>query len=220
MEHIRQHHNLAKRHLIQEACRVGYSILDVGCGCGGDLQKWNIAGANINMCDPDETSLQEAKRRATHLKIRVNFYHGDITASVNRKYDVICYNFSLQYIFASSTLFFSTLREIKQRIKPGGKLIGIIPNSERIIQALPYKDDLGNFMVTKNTPSGQFGEKVYVHLVDTPYYEEGPRPEPLAYKDMLVTHLENIGFRLEVWQDLDTYDVSKLYSKFIFVYRK
>jgi len=73
MEEIRKAHNTFKKELIQLVTREGDLILDVGCGCGGDLQKWRHAGANINMCDPDETSLQEARTRAKNLKIRVNF---------------------------------------------------------------------------------------------------------------------------------------------------
>ena len=53
MEEIRKYHNESKRLLIQSATREGDSILDVGCGFGGDLQKWRHAGANISMCEPN-----------------------------------------------------------------------------------------------------------------------------------------------------------------------
>ena len=217
---MRQYHNCVKRELIQSVTKEGDSILDVGCGRGGDIQKWFHAGANINMCDPDDTSLQEAKSRAKNLKIRVNFYHGDICACPNRRFDIVCFNFSLHYIFQSQHLFHTSLREIQHRIKPGGKLIGIIPDSEKIVQYTPFKDDEGNFFVLKYAPRGQFGEKLYVNLVQTPYYDDGPKPEPVAYKDLLVTHLEDLGFVLEKWEGLDDVPISRFYSKFIFAYRK
>jgi ubiquinone/menaquinone biosynthesis C-methylase UbiE len=91
MEDIRKAHNTFKKDLIRDATTNGDLILDVGCGCGGDLQKWRHAGANISMCDPDEKSLEEAKSRAKNLKIRVNFYHGDIFNCPNRRYDVVCF---------------------------------------------------------------------------------------------------------------------------------
>ena len=53
MEEIRKYHNEYKRLLIQSATREGDSILYVGCGFGGDLQKWRHAGANISMCEPN-----------------------------------------------------------------------------------------------------------------------------------------------------------------------
>ena len=101
MEEIRQHHNLVKRQLIQSATRQGDSVLDVGCGFGGDLQKWIHANVRtLDMCDPNAVALIEAKSRASKLKIPVTFYHGDIlSCPSNKKYDVICYNFSLHYIF-------------------------------------------------------------------------------------------------------------------------
>jgi len=133
MEELRRLHNNEKRMLIESVCEPGISVLDVGCGFGGDLQKWFKMKVNINMCEPSAEALEEAKRRAKNMKMRVNFYHGDIRACPNRKYDVVCYNFALHYIFESRDLFMSTLREVKRRVKPGGRLIGIIPDSEKII---------------------------------------------------------------------------------------
>jgi SAM-dependent methyltransferase len=220
MEEIRRAHNTYKRDLIQSVTREGDQILDVGCGCGGDLQKWRHAGANISMCDPSEQSLEEAKSRARNLKMRVNFYHGDIFACPNRKYDIICFNFSLHYIFASEKLFKDSIREIRNRMKPGGKLIGIIPDSESILYNTPIQDDLGNFFKLKTHGNGGFGEKLFVELVDTPYYADGPKSEPVAYKDMLIHTLENSGFKMNTWEALTGSHISRLYSKFIFTYRK
>jgi SAM-dependent methyltransferase len=220
MEEIRRTHNEAKRSLIQGVTREGDSILDVGCGFGGDLQKWKRCGANINMCDPEPSALEEAKSRAKNMKIRVNFYEGDITNCPNRKYDIVCYNFSLHYIFASKDLFHSSIHEIRKRVKPGGKLIGIIPDSESIIFKTPLQDEMGNFFKMKTYGNGDFGEKLFVHLVDAPFYADGPRSEPICYKDILITTLEKMGFKMQCWEGLVGNPISELYSKFIFVYRK
>ena len=63
-------------------------------------------------------------------------------------------------------------------------------------------DDAGNFFKLKQHGDGGFGEKLFVNLVDTPFYADGPRSEPVAYKDLLVTHLEELGFRLQFWEGL------------------
>lgn len=220
MEEIRRAHNTFKRELIQSVTRDGDHILDVGCGCGGDLQKWRHAGANISMCDPSETSLDEAKSRAKNLKIRVNFYHGDIFACPNRKYDIVCFNFSLHYIFWTEQLFRDSIKEIKKRVKPGGKLIGIIPDSESVMYNTPLQDEMGNFFKMRNHANGGFGEKLFVNLVDTPYYADGPKSEPIAYKDLLIHALTSNGFKMETWEGLSGNPISRLYSKFIFTYRK
>ena len=220
MEEIRKYHNEAKRILIQSATSEGDSILDVGCGFGGDLQKWKHAGANISMCEPNLESLKEAKTRAKNMKIRVNFYEGDIFSCPHRKYDVICYNFALHYIFATKQLFEKSLLEVRNRMKPGGVFIGIVPNSDKIIMNTPVRDKLGNYFLMKQTSSGNFGEKLYVHLAETPYYTDGPKVEPIAHKDMLFTYMEDLGFTLTLWEDLEGNPVSELYSKFCFMYRK
>lgn len=220
MEEIRRNHNEAKRQLIQSVAKNGQHVLDVGCGFGGDLQKWAKCGVNINMCDPEPSALEEARSRAKNMHIRVNFYEGDIRDCPNRKFDIVCFNFSLHYIFASRDLFFTSIHEIRKRVKPGGLLIGIIPDSEKIIFKTPYLDDSGNFFKLKDHGNGGFGEKLFVHLTDTPYYAEGPKAEPVAYKDLLVTHLEELGFSLELWEGLKGNPISELYSKFIFVYKR
>lgn len=219
MEKLRRLHNEEKRSLIESVVTKGANILDVGCGFGGDLQKWGKMNAKINMCEPSVHALQEAKRRALNMRMSVNFYHGDIFKCPREKYDVICYNFSLHYIFQTRELFFSTLHEIRKRIKPGGIVMGIIPDSEKIIFNTPLKDSLGNFFKLKGTSYGDFGEKLFVHLIDTPYYADGPKSEPIAHKDLLITHLETMGFGLVKWESLKGNHISELYSKFIFVYR-
>jgi SAM-dependent methyltransferase len=220
MEEIRRNHNDAKRQLIQSVTKEGHQILDVGCGFGGDLQKWRSCGCRINMCDPNSESLKEAKRRAENMHISVNFYEGDIHNCPKRKFDIICYNFSLHYIFQTRDLFFNSLAAIKARMKPGGKLIGIIPDSEQIMFKTPMEDEMGNFFVTKQKANGGFGEKLFVYLTDTPYYADGAKSEPIAFKDLLITYLEDMGFSLELWQGLTGNKISEMYSKFIFVYKR
>ena len=172
------------------------------------------------MCDPEPEALIEARSRAKNMHMRVNFYEGDIHACPKRKFDVVCFNFSLHYIFATKDLFFKSIHEIKKRVKAGGHLIGIIPDSEKIIFKTPLHDDMGNFFKLKDHGNGGFGEKLFVHLEDTPYYADGPKSEPVAFKDLLITHLEELGFKLQLWEGLQGNPISELYSKFIFVYNR
>jgi SAM-dependent methyltransferase len=219
MEEVRQYHNLVKRQLIQSVTQPGFSVLDVGCGFGGDLQKWQHTGVRtLDMCDPIPDALSEAKSRASKMTLRPTFYSGDILACPsNKKYDVICYNFSLHYIFASKKLFLDSIRAIKTRLKFGGRLIGVIPDSESIIMNTPFEDALGNQMYLEKDFTGDFGEYLTVFLHDTPFYSSGPRKEPLAYRDLLVTHLEEQGVHLEHWERLGGTELSRMYSQFIFV---
>ena len=220
MEQIRNHHNNLKRQLIEYVVggRRGLSALDVGCGFGGDLKKWQFNGVNLHCCDPDEEALKEAKNRSNTIRYNVKFFKGDITSIPrNLKYDLICYNFSLQYCFQSEEIFWKTVHCICNHISQNGILFGCIPDSEMILMCTPYKDELGNFFVRReDTGMGSFGEKIYVFLEDTPYYKEGPKPEPIAYKDILITTLESRGLTMVHWAPMGT-GLTSMYSQFIFV---
>lgn len=224
MEAIRKAHNLAKRTLIQQTTKSGFRVLDVGCGFGGDLQKWgHVGNIKVDMCDPDEEAVKEAKSRAKGLGMNhVRIYVGDISNCPKFKYDIICYNFSMHYIFETPRLFFQTLNEIRLRLKKGGKLIGCIPDSEKILMLTPFQDSLGNYFIRnkEQTGYGNFGEHLFAYLTDTPFYESGPKPEPIGYKDILITELEKIGILLDSWEDLipeTEFQLTKIYSRFIFV---
>lgn len=219
MEDIRKANNLVKRSLIEHVCqgRRGLQVLDVGCGCGGDLLKWKAAGARVDMCDPDPDSLVEARRRAEGLKYRVRFFEGDIRSCPQKQYDVVCFNFSLHYIFQDRDTFIQSIKAIRQRLRRGGVLIGCIPDARSILDALPFRDPLGNtFEPRGRTGFGDFGEQVEVRLVDTPFYSQGARPEPLAYPDALTSHLEQKGIMLEHWERFDGEPLQQLYSKFLY----
>jgi SAM-dependent methyltransferase len=193
----------------------------VGCGCGGDLMKWHRVGAEVTMCDPDPGSLSEARRRARQMGLTdVQFFPGDIlNATDGVQYDLVCYNFSLQYIFHSRSLFLKSIDSIKKCLKVGGRLVGCIPDSDYILMNTPFKDSLGN-TVTRGSDSGRgnWGEFLNVRLSDTPYYSGAWVSEPIAYKDLLVTHLGRLGIRLVAWEPFDgPAEISKFYSRFIFL---
>ena len=228
MDVIRKLHNDAKRDLIQRAVRNGQRALDVGCGFGGDIHKWAKVNAHVDMCDPNEQSVIEARKRIKEMGSKIRVIVGDIRDCQNIKYDIICYNFSLQYIFENEKLFFDSIKNIKKRLKVGGKLIGCIPDAEKIlmVRGAYFRDEIGNYFMrsTHTTGFGRLGEQIQVYLVDTPYYAFGPKPEPIAYQDILITHLENIGIMLDTWEPLVDHhtgpEISKLYRKFIFTHIK
>ena len=218
MEQIRSCHNNIKRTLIQNTVKRGDYVLDVGCGFGGDTHKWKQVGAFVDMCDPNESSVKEAMKR-THGHEAFRVFKGDVNTSPNRRYNVICYNFSIHYIFEKKNTFIQSIKSICDRLEKGGLVIGCIPNSDMIMMYPKFQDSLGNFMIrnTDRTGNGTWGEKLHVQLVDTPYYKDGPKSEPIAYKDLLISEFKKYNVELMCWCPFHTeFEISKMYAYFIF----
>lgn len=223
MEDLRRIHNNVKRFLIKNVCRKGDRVLDVGCGRGGDLHKWKTCKVKLWGVDPDTASIEEAKTRAVGLSYNAELSVGDVTTAPVGPFDIVCYNFSLQYIFASLELLNNSITEIRNRVRVGGVLIGVVPDSEKIL-SLPCKwtDSLGNTI--ERGPSigkGSYfaGQMILVKLSDGPYYANGAIPEPLCHKGILFQKLYDVGFELVSWDDMlpkTTGLVSDIYSQFIF----
>jgi SAM-dependent methyltransferase len=194
---IRKENNEIKKNLIQKWVPVGASVLDVGCGQGGDIHKWTHAriGRLIGI-DPNPSAIEEARRRGKG-KTWATFDVGTIESAPLELFDVICYNFSLQY------QSLDLLPEITRRLKPGGGcLIGTVTDSTRLSLAHMYG------ISVENTHTGH----IQVYIPDTPYYANGPVIEPVLEKDVLIHEAAKIGLRLEIWEPFS------IYAKFVFRY--
>lgn len=213
---LRKLHNMAKRDFINSVTRDGYLILDAGCGCGGDMVKWGQHNVVVYACDPDTASIHEARRRAKNKSW--HFFNGDISKTPVQPYDIICYNFSLQYIFESEATFTRTIKDIVKRSKVGTMLMGVVPDSDDMLTHDSFTDHLGN-VFDKGELTGEFGDTVKFFVKGAPYYSKGPRPEPVCYKDILSTMLLRAGFERTSWEPLlpwPTGTISDMYARFIF----
>ena len=217
MEALRKLHNDRKRQLIQKWVRPGSFVLDCGCGRGGDWWKWKAVRAQVAAIDPDAESLAEAEARALDMNFGVWFLgEGDIRqAAASGPYDVVCYNFSLHYIFENSQTLQESLEAIARAVKPGGLLMGITPErarAELLTNGGAFKDDLGNTLEILD-------EKLWVSLTDGPFYADGPKSEPLLDANVLVEELARRGFQRLSWEPMlatPNWRVSDLYSSFVF----
>ena len=219
-EQMRKMHNDAKRQLIQRWVLPGTKVLDCGCGRGGDWHKWKAAKVHVFAIDPDEESLREAEQRAHDMQFGVWFLgRGSvIQAAFAGPFDVICYNFSLQYICEDPATYRASLKAIACALNPNGLLIGVVPEKARA-EALVnhyghFKDPLGNEFALL-----QGGRRLNVRLVDGPFYADGGREEPVLDASVLVQDLAVLGLDLVLWEPMlnqPTGLISDLYSKFVF----
>lgn len=219
---IRKFNNSVKRQLIDSVVTdPSCTVLDVGCGCGGDIFKW-LGHTDITLyaCDPDKRSIAEAKRRVAGKPGKYHIFVGDVTSVPRLKYDIICYNFSLQYIFETRELFNRTMECIRAISHHRTKFVGVIPDSDFIMsQSKDYTDPYNNYVRRDGECLGEFGEKIWVNVEGAPYYKNGPLAEPIAYKDLLVTRLNTYGFVLDYWRpvtQMSTGCILDMYSEFSF----
>lgn len=170
--------------------------------------------------DPDEESLREAEQRAHDMQFGVWFLgQGSIIqAAFAGPFDVICYNFSLQYICEDPVTYRTSLKAIACSLNPNGLLIGVVPEKARaealVDQHGHFKDALGNEFALL-----QGGRRLNVRLVDGPFYADGGREEPVLDATVLVQDLAALGIDLVMWEPMlpsPTGLISDLYSKFVF----
>lgn len=220
MDALRKLHNDRKRALIQGWVGRGDRVLDCGCGRGGDLHKWRGVNAILFAIDPDEESLVEAENRAFEMNMGVWFLGAGtiIQAAFAGPFDVVCYNFSLHYIFENEETYNLSLRAIETAVRPGGYLIGITPEKARIEALVDpfghFKDALGN-----ECDLFQGGRRAMVRFADGPFYAEGGREEPVLDANVLVRDLASRGFSLVRWEPMLTSPnglISDMYSSFVF----
>lgn len=220
MDELRKLHNNCKRQLISKYVPTRARVLDCGCGRGGDWWKWKAVSARVSAIDPDPQSLEEAEKRALEMGFPVVFLGaGDIRqAAFAGPFDVVCYNFSLHYIFASSEIFTASIKGIWASLEEGGILIGITPEKARAYAMADdrgyFKDKLGNeFQIC------QGGRALDVRLTDGPFYADGPKTEPILDAHVFIETLCKKGFELLKWEPMLTVPnglISDLYSKFVF----
>jgi len=212
MEALRRAHNQCKRNLIRDHVRSTDRILDCGCGRGGDWHKWRSVGyQRLVGVDPELESLKEAERRAQELGMRqMMLVHGDIHSVQNLGlFDVVCYNFSIQYILETLE---ASAEAIANVVRPGGKLIGITPDFDRIVN-FKSPDALGNTLRLVDSMH------IEVKLTDGPFYADGPREEPIMDRTLLIDVLRP-WFDLVSWTpmiDSTTGLISDIYSTFVFL---
>jgi len=200
-------------------------VLDVGCGSGGDIHKWNQIGCNVFCIDPNKDSIIEANKRLSKLKYKNIICKYEHIYNVYDVYNVICYNFSLQYIFHDEYTFNKTIHKIKNCILPEGLFIGVVPDSEYILQhSCKWKDCHGNTIEIGPSVYNEqkCGQMALVYIKDAPYYANGPIPEPLCHKNILIDSLKDSFILIEwspLWNVPDSYksnSITRIYSRFVF----
>ncbi|XP_076864469.1 mRNA cap guanine-N(7) methyltransferase [Brachyhypopomus gauderio] len=171
--HLRNFNNWMKSVLIGEILekvgRVqrGVSVLDLGCGKGGDLLKWRKARISRLVCtDIAAVSVEQCRQRYNDMKRRsypgerlfsAEFITADCAKEVlseklsdpELRFDVCSCQFVYHYSFESQEQADTMLKNACENLRPGGFFIGTTPDAYELVKRLEASD------------SNSFGNEVY-----------------------------------------------------------
>lgn len=190
-------------------------VLDICCGKGGDLSKWQKARVDrVIFADIASVSVEQCEKRYDDLHKRcrgrlfpAEFIAADCTKETLRdkytdpsiNFDIVSCQFGFHYSFESLAQAKRMLTNISECIKPDGYFFGTIPNANEIVSRAKKSSDYSfgnrifNIKLLFNPEDGYplFGGKYDFHLegvVDC--------PEFLVNFDLLVKLASEYGLEL------------------------
>ncbi|EJU05927.1 hypothetical protein DACRYDRAFT_43262, partial [Dacryopinax primogenitus] len=213
---LKNFNNWVKSALIQKYGRSGgrgsrIRVLDIGCGKGGDLQKWSKNGvseyvgldiAEVSVRQAEERYLDMRQRRMTAYFQAMDCYRKSIRDLLpqdifSTPFQTVTMQFCMHYAFYAEQSVRQMLENVSTNLATGGTFIGTIPNAEHILANLASSGELsfGNpaFRITFEerppTPpapsdpdqSSAFGHKYSFFLQDAVGGEDGGVPEYLVH---------------------------------------
>ncbi|KAI9682382.1 MAG: mRNA cap guanine-N7 methyltransferase [Caeruleum heppii] len=210
-----------------EAERRGIMVLDIGCGKGGDLGKWQQAPQPVDFyvgVDPADVSITQARERFRQMRsgrggrggggprgggrqqrtfdgeffVKDAFgeWLGDIPAirevgidgSVGPGggaassrwggggFDVVSMMFCLHYAFENEEKARGMLRNVAGSLKKGGRLLGVIPNSDMLTEKVVQYHERKKRSSTTNTNGDGVSSEAHKPAEEEPK-EEGEESE-------------------------------------------
>ncbi|KAH7288300.1 hypothetical protein KP509_31G021200 [Ceratopteris richardii] len=192
--HLKKLNNWIKSVLIQSYTKKNDSVIDIGCGKGGDLIKWDKARIGYYVgIDIAKGSIEDARMRyngdASHKRRVFSFparlicadcftVHLDEVLQDEAPFDVCSCQFAMHYSWANEEKARIALQNVAAVLKPGGYFIGTMPDANVIVRKLRETDGL------------EFGNSCYNILFDDYYYEKKFLPsDPFGIEYMF--HLED-----------------------------
>ncbi|XP_023245629.1 mRNA cap guanine-N7 methyltransferase-like [Copidosoma floridanum] len=180
---LRNFNNWVKSTLISKFPNDGHSqhkikVLDLCCGKGGDLLKWEKSNVTHLTCvDIAEESVKECSDRCVQmsekreLPFRAEFIVHDCTKAglakkfVHKKqvFDLVSCQFALHYGFESRRQAKNLLKNASRNLRSGGYFIGTMPNESEL---------LSRWYATKENKYGNniYDVEFYCDKLNPPFY--------------------------------------------------
>lgn len=157
---LRSFNNWVKYVLISKFAHRNCTVLDIGCGKGGDLFKWGRAGCSgfigIDIAEVSVSQARERYEKARSKRFWADFCVGDafeedvedIVHPEAFPVDIVSSQFCLHYAFENEKRVRKVLSNISRALRRDGIFLGTIPNSDVIIKHIrklePHELKWGN----------------------------------------------------------------------------
>ncbi|CAK8682457.1 unnamed protein product [Clavelina lepadiformis] len=222
----------------EEGTRHRPTVLDLGCGKGGDLLKWNKGNIQRMVCtDLAATSIDQCKERYSLLqkRNRNQIFDAEFIVSDSGKkllceklsdreitFDITSSQFVVHYTFESEEQAEMMVRNACQGLRPGGYFIGttvndaVLINKARSSPDLKFGNDVFSVSFQSKEPFPDFGCKYIFKLHDVV-----DCPEFLLKKKVFTKICRKHGMRLVEWKTFSEffYENSKFRENFRLINR-
>lgn len=220
------YHNKIKRSLYERYTFPGETLVELGCGKGGDLHKATFSKTAHLVCvDVDRTHLEEAAKRYEVKRTQqeqvpeTKFLCLDLTEEKSwhqielDKSSVQCVStqFFLQYLWGKKRHMEQCLRWMQYVLELGGFWIGTVPDGDAILwlcgDKMHHKNALVDIVVNRacaDQKANDFGNSVTFQLRDSIIGGPGGSKEYLVFWKCLVDLASRFGFHLvasSIFQD-------------------
>ena len=193
---LRQFHNWIKSTALHQAIQQvrqthsndKLTLLDIGCGAGGDMHKWKQSGiSTIVGVDRNKDAIIEAISRLHQSKYHgVWFFTLDAThPEFQRKlsrlvsqpmdghFHLISCQFALQYFYKNAYTLKHVLRIIASRMVSGGVFFGTVAEGGRVRKLIGTESERTNdvYSVRVNGKAQPLGQSCQFYLGKTRYFD-------------------------------------------------
>lgn len=192
---MRKFHNFIKRHLLEKYSKPT-NLLDLACGKGGDIQKWNDNNIKIiHGYDINNDSIIEANKRNNNINYK--FYTKDLSKDpikTNLKFDTITCFFAFHYFFESSFSLHNFVKNLELINTNGYFLITLLCSDE--LAKINYTFNNENLSITPINIDSQdlFGRSINVFIKDSVL--DIPTIEYISNKHFIINYMNLHGFNL------------------------
>ena len=185
--------NFIKTCIIQDVvCKKNSSILDLCCGKGGDVFKFQRAGCSFYTgVDYSNESVIEAKKRSRHIKNQVRLHTYDVSKNLyflDTMYDYIFCNFAIHYMCSNRHVLESFFANVSKYLLQEGLFVCTTCSVCSVEACILDRKKEGQFTISKvqNKPPSVFGNPYMFDMKDCVHAPEYLVP---------VEEMRNIGLR-------------------------